>query len=96
MTSKLFASAACATLAVWASCANAQQAAAPAANGVLAAAATAAEDLCPGHPGRLRLFPGQVRWSASLVGKAVNTRLQQLDQQSNAEIRRSRDQASKR
>jgi outer membrane protein len=85
MTSKLFASAACATLMLWASCANAQQAAAPAAASPLQAAATAAEASAPVIPG-ICVYSQDQTVGASIVGRAVAQRLQQLDQQSNAEL----------
>jgi Skp family chaperone for outer membrane proteins len=83
MTSKFFASAACATLTLWATCASAQQPA-PAAN-PLQAAATAAENSAPSLPG-VCVYSQDQTIGASIVGKAVATRLQQLDQQSNAEL----------
>jgi Skp family chaperone for outer membrane proteins len=83
MTSKLFASAACATLTLWASCANAQQPA-PASN-PLQAAAAAAEAGAPVVAG-LCVYSQEQAIGSSIVGKAVATRLEQLDQQSNAEL----------
>jgi Skp family chaperone for outer membrane proteins len=83
MTSKLFASAACATLTLWATCAAAQQPAAGA--NPLQAAATAAEAGAPVIAG-ICVYSQDQTIGGSIVGKAVATRLQQLDQQSNAEL----------
>jgi outer membrane protein len=85
MTSKIFASVAGVTLSLMAAAAQAQTPAAPAANDPVRAAATAAEASAPVIPG-ICVYSQDIAIGSSVVGKAVQVRLGQLNAQTNAEV----------
>ncbi len=86
MTSKLFASAACATLTLWATCASAQQPAPARPPQPAASRRSRRGDHAHAVMAGICVFSQDQAIGGSIVGKAVNTRLEQLDQQSNAEL----------